>query len=208
MDITSEIEWLARGPNNIARRFHGYNINGFKFRTEKKEQGLKTQNSGVVMSAITQKFSAGGEPIQNSSNVMYYGKLVDIIELDYFGKLRVVLFKCIWVDTKLNKGIKIDHFGITSVNFSHLIHTGLNEVDEPFILATDARMVYYVDDPVDQGWSCVCHMKPRDIYDMGEVNLMDSEQTIMEDIPFCEQNVGNIEELQLVRDDVNEEELH
>ncbi|WJX68174.1 hypothetical protein P8452_52570 [Trifolium repens] len=55
MDITSEIEWLARGPNNIARRFHGYNINGFKFRTEKKEQGLKTQNSGVVMSAITQK---------------------------------------------------------------------------------------------------------------------------------------------------------
>ncbi|KAK2408348.1 hypothetical protein QL285_043865 [Trifolium repens] len=125
-----------------------------------------------------------------------------------FGKLRVVLFKCIWVDTKLNKGIKIDHFGITSVNFSHLIHTGLNEVDEPFILATDARMVYYVDDPVDQGWSCVCHMKPRDIYDMGEVNLMDSEQTIMEDIPFCEKNVGNIEELQLVRDDVNEEELH
>ncbi|MCH83375.1 hypothetical protein A2U01_0004194, partial [Trifolium medium] len=48
MDFTSEIEWLARGPNNIARRFHGYNIHGFKFRTEKKEQGLKTQNSGVV----------------------------------------------------------------------------------------------------------------------------------------------------------------
>ncbi|KAK2375507.1 hypothetical protein QL285_076396 [Trifolium repens] len=128
------------------------------------------------MSAITQKFSAGGEPIQNSSNVMYYGKLVDIIEVDYFGKLRVVLFKCIWVDTKLNKGIKIDHFGITSVNFSHLIHISLNEVDESFILATDARMVYYVDDPVDQSWSCVCHMKRRDIYDMGEVNLMDSEQ--------------------------------
>ncbi|KAK2409707.1 hypothetical protein QL285_045121 [Trifolium repens] len=180
MDITSEIEWLAREPNNIARRFHGYNINGFKFRTEKKEQGLKTQNSGVVMSAITQKFSAGGETIQNSSNVMYYGKLVDIIELDYFGKLRVVLFKCIWVDTKLNKGIKIDHFGITSVNFSHLIHTGLNEVDEPFILATDARMVYYVDDPVDQGWSCVCHMKPRDIYDMGECEMMSMKKNYTE----------------------------
>lgn len=49
-------------------------------------------------------------------------------------------------------------------------------------------------------------MKPRDIYDMGEVNLMESQEPIMEDIPFCEQNVGNIEELQLVRDDVNEQE--
>lgn len=38
-------------------------------------------------------------------------------------------------------------------------------------------------------------MKPRDIYDMGEVNLMESQEPIMEDIPFCEQNVGNIEEV-------------
>nr|XP_027190383.1 uncharacterized protein LOC113786641 [Cicer arietinum] len=84
-NITTEIEWLAKGPNNIARRFDGYNIHGFKFRTMSKEQGLRTQNSGVVMSAITRRFSIRGEPIENSSNDIYYGKLVDIIELDYFG---------------------------------------------------------------------------------------------------------------------------
>ncbi|XP_061363881.1 uncharacterized protein LOC133307391 [Gastrolobium bilobum] len=204
--ILTEIEWLAKGPNNIARRFNGYNIHGFKFRTERKEQGLSTQNSGVVMSAITKRFSSGREPIERSIDVMYYGKLVDIIELDYYGKLRVVLFKCIWVDTTPNKGVKIDEFGITSVNFSRMIHTGAHETDEPFILAADARMVYYVDDPIDQDWCCVCHVKPRDIYDMGDVNLMDLEEPLMEDIPFCEQHLENIEELQLVRDDVNEQE--
>lgn len=98
---------------------------------------------------------------------MYYEKLVDIIELDYISKLRVMLFKWIWVGTKPNKRIKIDKFGITSVNFSYLIHTNGNVVDEPFILAIDARMIFYVDNLVDQGWSCICHMKPRDIYDMG-----------------------------------------
>ena len=131
---------------------------------------MRTQNSGVVMSAITKTFSGGKKPIESSSDDMYYGRLVDIIELDYYGKLRVVLFKCVWIDTTLNKGIKKDQFGITSVNFSRLIHTGVNEIDEPFILATHARMVYYVDDPIDQGWCCVCHVKPKDLYDMRDKN--------------------------------------
>jgi len=137
---------------------------------------------------------------------MYYGKLVDIIELNYYGKLKVVLFKCLWVDTTLNKGIKIDQFGITSVNFTRLIHTGVKETDEPFILASDARMVYYVDDPIDEDWCCVCHMKPRDIYDMGDVDFVDLEEPPMEDIPFCEQHLENIEDLPLVRVDRDEQE--
>ena len=158
------------------------------------------------MSAITKRFSSGRNPIERSSDDTYYGKVVDIIELNYYGKLRVVLFKCIWVDIALNKGIKIDQFGITSVNFSSLIHTGAHETDEPFILATNARMVYYIDDPIDQGWCCVCHMKPRDIYDMGDVNAVDLEEPLMEDIPFCEQHLENIEEFHLVGDGANEQE--
>ncbi|KAM3376735.1 hypothetical protein P3S68_009148 [Capsicum galapagoense] len=205
-NIISKIQWLARGSNNIVRRFKEYNIHGFKFRTLRKEHGLKTQNSGVVMYALTKRFLNGRESVEQSSDDMYYGKLLDIIELNNYGKLKVVLFKCIWVDTTLNKGIKIDQFGITSVNFSHLIYTGAKEIDEPFILATDARMVYYVDDPIDEDWYVVCHMKPRDIYDMRDVDFMDLEEPdleepLMEDIPFCEQHLKNIEDLPLVRDD-------
>ncbi|QHO20324.1 uncharacterized protein DS421_11g336990 [Arachis hypogaea] len=158
------------------------------------------------MSAITNSVSNGKNPIIVVSDNTYYGKVVDMIELDYFDKLRVVLFKCIWVDTTLNKGIKIDQFGIISVNFSNLIHTSDNETDEPFILATDARMVYYVDDPVDEGWCSVCHMKPRYLYDMGDLNKEELDESLVEDIPFCEQQVENLKEFQLTRDEIDEAE--
>ncbi|KAL4394436.1 hypothetical protein AHAS_Ahas02G0151800 [Arachis hypogaea] len=96
------------------------------------------------MSTITTSVSRGRSPITVSCDTTYYGKVLDMIKLDYFSKLRVVLFKCIWVDTTINKSIKVDEFGITNVNFSELIHMSALELDEPFILATDARMVYYV----------------------------------------------------------------
>ncbi|CAN1122986.1 hypothetical protein LINPERPRIM_LOCUS2991, partial [Linum perenne] len=40
--------------------------------------------------------------------------------------------------------------------------------DEPFIEAKVARMVYYVEDKVDKGWCIPVHIKPRDVYDMGD----------------------------------------
>jgi Domain of unknown function (DUF4216) len=54
----------------------------------------------------------------------YYGRLKQIIELDYMGKFNVMLFKCDWVDVTLGRGIKKDYYGFTLVNFSYLIHKG------------------------------------------------------------------------------------
>ncbi|MED6215376.1 hypothetical protein PIB30_113091, partial [Stylosanthes scabra] len=65
-------------------------------------------------------------------------------------------------------------------------------------------MVYYVDDPSDIGWCSVCHMKPRDLYDMGDLNEEDLDESLVEDIPFCEQQVENLEEFPLVRGVDNE----
>ena len=45
--MSSDLQFLARSPMDKARRFTGYNINGFKFRTLARDEGLKTQNSGV-----------------------------------------------------------------------------------------------------------------------------------------------------------------
>ncbi|QHO49353.1 uncharacterized protein DS421_1g13230 [Arachis hypogaea] len=158
------------------------------------------------MSAITTSVSRARNPVLVSCDNTDYGKVIDIIELDYFAKLRVILFKCVWVDTTLNKDIKVNEFGITSVKFSELIPMGALELDEPFILAMDARMVYYVDDPVDEGWDFVCHMKPRNLYDMQDLNEDDSDESLVEDIPFCEQQIENLKEFSLVRDDINDPE--
>jgi hypothetical protein len=113
--------------------------------------------------------------------VSYYGKLVDIIELNYYGCFSVTLFKCQWANTTNSsfRCMKNDASGFTSINFSHLIHTGVREDDEPYIEASEA----YVDDKVEQGWCTPVHLKPRDLYDMGE----DVEETSYESEVFPEQ---------------------
>ena len=47
------MKFLAQGPAQDARRFCAYNINGFKFITLSKEQGSKTQDSGVFLISDT-----------------------------------------------------------------------------------------------------------------------------------------------------------
>ncbi|OIS98584.1 hypothetical protein A4A49_60955, partial [Nicotiana attenuata] len=51
--ISTDLKFLARGPAPNARRFIAYNINGFKFRVLSRDQGLKTQNSGVFLTSDT-----------------------------------------------------------------------------------------------------------------------------------------------------------
>ena len=74
-----DLKFLARGPFPQAK---SYNINGFIFHTINREEGLKTQNNGVFPMV----------------EVGYYGRLVDIIELNYHGWFSIALFKCKWVN--------------------------------------------------------------------------------------------------------------
>ncbi|CAL1395173.1 unnamed protein product [Linum trigynum] len=151
---------LARGPNRVIRRFSGYSIKGLRFHTISREKDQSTQNSGVVN-------------VTEVGQVNYYGKITDIIELKYYGSFRVVLFKCDWVDVHHHLGMQQDEFGFTSVNFSRLIHTGYNLNDDPFIFSSQVDQVFYVDDPLNMGWSVVIRFRPRDTYDMGEDDLED-----------------------------------
>lgn len=176
--VTDELRWLARGPSDMARRFSGYVINGFRFHTKKRERLLKTQNSGVV---VKTKIS--------SNEINYYGQLTDIIQLDYSGRYKAVLFKCDWVD--INRGCKKDKFGRTLVNFKFLKHTGKDICDDPYVFASQAKKVFYVWDERNKDWPVVENVKVRDTYDMGDEDHNDieamSEQTT-HDIDEATQN--------------------
>ncbi|KAL4294523.1 hypothetical protein AHAS_Ahas18G0236600 [Arachis hypogaea] len=165
---SNELQWLACGPIAQARRFKAYNVNGFKFRTMSREERMKTQNSGVYVTSDTRSYASKRDSNVAVGGVSYYKRLVDIIELNYSGQFTVVLFKCLWADTTSGRGIRQDVLGHTCVNFANPIHTGDRKDDEPYILASEARLVFYVDDEVDNGWSVVVHVKPRDLFDMGE----------------------------------------
>ncbi|KAL4321456.1 hypothetical protein AHAS_Ahas14G0112300 [Arachis hypogaea] len=167
---SKEIKLLACGLILQARHFGAYNVNGYKFRTITKEDGLKTQKSGVYVSSNTRSYASMRDNGVAVGSVPYYEKIVDIIELNYNCHFTVVLLRCFWADTTTSRGIKEDHLSLISVNFTHPIHTGDREVDEPYILASEAHLVYYVRDEVDQEWSVVVHVKPRDLYDIGGKN--------------------------------------
>ncbi|XP_020972642.1 uncharacterized protein LOC110269273 [Arachis ipaensis] len=165
---SNELQWLACGPLAQARRYRAYNVNGFKFRTMSREEGMKTQNSRVYVTSDTKSYASKRDANVAVGDVSYYGRLVDIIELNYSGQFTIVLFKCLWADTTSGRGIRQDVLGHTCVNFATPIHTGDHEDDESYILASEARLVFYVEDEVENGWSVVVHVKPRDLFDMGE----------------------------------------
>lgn len=164
---SDDIIAIARGPNNVVKKFSGFIINGFRFHTKDREKLRKTQNSGVMVEAEGQA---------------YYGVLTDIIELDYYGSFKVVLFRCDWADITSQKGSKKDTNGCTLVNFSKLIHTGQLLKDDPFVFSSQAKQVFYIQDPRYEEWSQVVMTKPRDLYDMG-AQLQDDAETYTQCMP-------------------------
>ena len=87
-------------------------------------------------------------------NVTYYGVLKYIIELDYYGHFKFVLFKRHWFQ------IKQDGFGLVLINVHRLIYE-----NDPFVFASQVKQVYYTKDPNDD-----CHVvtntTPRDLFDI------------------------------------------
>jgi hypothetical protein len=54
----------------------------------------------------------------------YYGKLTQIIEVEYYNRTKYVLFKCDWTDNTRGREYKLDKHGLTLVNFKNLVHRG------------------------------------------------------------------------------------
>ncbi|KAK5771855.1 hypothetical protein PVK06_048106 [Gossypium arboreum] len=135
---------------------------------------------------LFQASARDSNPIEG--NVEYYGLLTDIIELDYYGRWKVVLFRCDWADVNTARGIKKDQFGFTMVNFSRLIHIGQQLIDEPYVFSSQVKQVFYSKDPTDEDWYVVLWNTPRDLFDIGNGSRDDIVER-SETLPFPEQNL-------------------
>jgi len=166
-EVPEDLKWLSRGPLRSVKRYSGFLVKGYRFYTKKRELSLSTQNSGVVVTVEGESYASSRDRRPVHGVINYYGRLNDIIELNNSGQIRVVLFKCDWVD--INRGCKIDH-GVTLVNFSYKTHTGGNITDDPFVLAAQVDKVFYVTDPKNKDWEVVRHVKVRGVFDMGSVD--------------------------------------
>ncbi|KAL6319770.1 hypothetical protein AAG906_036828 [Vitis piasezkii] len=79
-----------------------------------------------------------------------------------------IVFKCDWVDN--NNDIKVDDLGFTLVDLTKVAH----KLDS-FILASQAKQVFYVQDQLESRWSVVLSTPQKDLLDKKDVDdLIDS----------------------------------
>ena len=97
-----------------------------------------------------------------------------------------MLFKCKWVDNQNRRGYRTDEFGFSMVNFTHLIHGGDKIMDEPYVLASQATKVFYVEDKRHKDWYVVVKTKVRDVFDAGIGPQRDENDTysFSENVPY------------------------
>ncbi|KAJ0569814.1 hypothetical protein HanHA300_Chr05g0170861 [Helianthus annuus] len=194
--ITEDLRNLASGPAEFVKKYKGFIINGFRFHTKDLEQNRKTQNSGVMLEAMTNSFSSAKDNNPVMGDVTYYGVLNDIIELEYAVDRKVVLFHCDWISNGSRK--KQDENGFTLLNFE-----GLNPHNDPFILACQAQQVFYVADRVDKGWKVVIKTTPRDSYDMNEQTCLENVETHLQSDTSTGPQLDENMNIELVRRGLN-----
>ncbi|KAL6205258.1 hypothetical protein ACLB2K_022520 [Fragaria x ananassa] len=140
-----EFHLLAGGPQSHRVR-SGCFVNGVKFVTSERDEDNVTQNNGVMVEGL---------------GFNYYRVLVSVIELIYDNHMPVVLFKCKWfnIDPTRWKSAILD-CGLLSVDSNSVCYK-----NKPFILATMAKQVFYLDDPaMGEGWKVVQVMSHRNIW--------------------------------------------
>ncbi|KAH0660474.1 hypothetical protein KY289_029222 [Solanum tuberosum] len=99
---------LSRGSMKNVTKFKGYIINGYRFHVQDYNNGLRTQNCGIVVS---------GEAGEEGRIIDYYGELTEILELQFVGGRRLVLFRCMWFDVYDNeRGVKMDEYDFDDMN--------------------------------------------------------------------------------------------
>lgn len=148
----------------------GYIVNGIHFTTKDRDDARTTQNSGVSLVAQTMQVSSAKDKNLICSDMVFYGVIKEIWELDYVG-VRIPMFLCDWVES--NNGVRIDDNGFTLVNLNRAGHK-----DEPFIMASQAKQVFYVCKQKDASWSYVFATQPKDY--AKEVHEEDDSEILIE----------------------------
>ena len=146
-NVSETLLRLARGPNTDVITYGGYYINNYCFYSKMEDDKSRVQNSGVTLQAEAVHFSSSKDKNPITASMSYFDIIQEIWEVGYV-TFRVPVFKCKWVDS--NSGVGTDDLGFTLVDLKKMSYT-----DEPFIMASQARQIFYVIDPANKKWSVV-----------------------------------------------------
>ncbi|XP_028242242.1 uncharacterized protein LOC114420582 [Glycine soja] len=137
--VSKRLTLLAIVPNLNVPTWKGYDINNYSFYTKSQDDKSSVQNSGVSVDANSDHFCSTSDNNPIRASMCYYGVIQEIWEVVYT-TFRLPVFKCQWVNG--TTGVHQDPLGFTLVDLSKVVY-----MEEPFIMAEQARQVFYVDDP-------------------------------------------------------------
>ncbi|KAJ9555865.1 hypothetical protein OSB04_010479 [Centaurea solstitialis] len=153
-ECTEELLSLAHGSDINAHSYSACIVNGVRFVVHSRDIQHTIQNSGVAVPGI--------------DGFTFYGQLEEIVELHYLNGYSVVLFRCKWFNTDPNKGRSITKNNITSININSEWYK-----DDQFIFATQAKQVFYIEDPSQRrNWRVVEDVNHRKIWDHPNINVV------------------------------------
>jgi len=142
------LNWLVFEPKFDVISWSGYDINNYSFYTKIEDEKGTMQNSGVMVVIESIHFSSSKDKYLVMA-LMSYFVIEDIWVIDCTS-FRVFVFKCKWVDS--NSGLKNDDLCFTLVDLENVGY-----IEESFIMAYQAKQVFYVTDPTNKQWSVVLH---------------------------------------------------
>ncbi|XP_060959377.1 uncharacterized protein LOC133030600 [Cannabis sativa] len=146
LEHSDELLALAAGYDLVVYSYPACIVNGVRFVVHSRDKDRNTQNSGVSV--------AGTEGFD------YFGQLEEILHLSFSGAYSIVLFRCKWFNTDPRKKKIIIENNITSINVS-----GVWYKDDPYILASQAKQVFFVDDLVrGRNWRVIHNVHHHQVW--------------------------------------------
>lgn len=132
-----------------------------KFTVHDRDLRRSTQNSGIST--------------PNPDGGMHYGQLEEILEFSYIS-FNVVLFKVKWFDTNNTNRLKRCTY---RNNITQIMTDRVSFQNEPFILATQATQVFYLDFPGKRGnWKAVQDSYHRKIWNPDIIVVEDNQDVV------------------------------
>jgi len=152
---------LSMLPTLRVQSFNSMKAYGNHFQVCSGESNLVTMNSDITVTCETVQQSSVSDSNPVLGKVTYFGKVVEILELDY-GRLKSILLLCDWIapiwrgpTASLNK----NKYGFTLIKLSRLMrHSG-----NSFVFPLQASQIYFLDSADEPNWSTIVHTNPRSI---------------------------------------------
>ncbi|GJX21216.1 hypothetical protein Tco_0223893 [Tanacetum coccineum] len=161
VSTTSELFALACGPTWTPISINSCVVDGVRYVVHSRDERRTTQNSGIC--------SPGPD------GEMYYGQLQEILEFKYL-LFKVVLFRVKWFDTR-NQGRKVKRLVLRN-NMTQIDCRGEAFKNDQYILVTQVKQVFYLEDKAKPYWRVVEHVNHKKFSDGGVIVVEDDPDII------------------------------